>query len=163
MMKRISLPLYQLVKKGIFKWTQAESTSRGNLLYLVRLHLKNYIFKPERVLFILADTSAVETSAFCTQWDPNTLNLNTVAAKPTEALRRQSPVHREAFGVSCAMTLVRPHLLTTKAPVNYLFTDASSISYIGRTKYFSNLLMDLSLEILLYPTLQAIQVPGRVI
>ena len=45
MMKRIFLPLYQLVKKGIFVWTKAESESWGDLLYLVSLHLKNLIFK----------------------------------------------------------------------------------------------------------------------
>ena len=91
MMKRISLPLYQLVKKGVFVWGEAKCTSSGNLFYLVSLHLKNHIFKPERVMFNLADT--VETSAFCTQWDPTTLNLNMLAAKSTlltEALRIQS-------------------------------------------------------------------------
>ena len=107
--------MHQLVKNGIFVWTKAESESWGDLLYLVSLHIKNFIFKPERVLFVLADATAVKTSAFICQWDQNTLNLNIIAAKSTlltEALRRQSPVHREAFGVSCAMTLGRPYLLT---------------------------------------------------
>jgi hypothetical protein len=165
-LNRVALPLYQMVKSNHFVWTVAASQAWGDLLFLVSLHLKNYIFQPARPLFLLAYTSAIETSTFIAQWNSQTLNLNIVSAKSnllTTALRHQSPIHREAYGVSCVLSQARPYLLTSTAPASYLFTDASSISYIGRVKFFNNFLMDLSLEISQYPSLNVIHTPGRVL
>jgi hypothetical protein len=161
-LKPVALPLYQIVKSNHFVWTVAASQAWGDLLFLVALQLKNYIFQPSRQY----DTSAVETSTFIAQWNSQTLNLNIVSAKSnllTTALRLQSLVHRKAFGVSCVLSQARPYLLTSTAPASYLFTYASSISYIGRVKFFNNFLMNLSLEISQYPSLTVIQTPGRVL
>ena len=111
MMKWISLPLYQLVKKGVFVWGEAECTSWANLLYLVSMHLKNYIYKPERIMFILADTSVVETSEFCTQWNPTSLycgsqvhiaNRGTPQTKPRTPGSIRSVMRYDLKVTSCA-------------------------------------------------------------
>ena len=52
------------------------------------------------------------------------------------ALRRQAAVHREAFGVDQLLELAKPYHFQSTSPVNYLFNDASSISYISRNKPF---------------------------
>ena len=78
-------------------------------------------------------------------------------------MRRQSPVHREAVGLRKVIDLAKPYLIQTVAPVNYLFTDASSLSYINRLKHFNSFLQDLSEEISMYPTLTVIHTPGRVL
>jgi hypothetical protein len=47
-LKRVALPLYQMVKSNHFVWTVAASQAWGDLLFLVSLQLKNYIFQPAR-------------------------------------------------------------------------------------------------------------------
>ena len=68
---------------------QAESYS--NLLYIMTLAIKNSIFNPKYPLFLLTDTSAVESSVFICNWHPDTLQLNIVSTKSsllTTAMRR---------------------------------------------------------------------------
>ena len=69
-LKRIAYPLIRMVKSGIFKWTKAESHSWHNILYIMALAIKTAIFNPNHVLFLLVDTSAVESSHFLMQWHP---------------------------------------------------------------------------------------------
>ena len=139
-LKRIALPLYCIMKKGIFKWTQVEAEAYSDLLYLISLKVRNYIFQPSQPLILLTDASAVEASCIVCQWDKNQLNLQVVTAKSvllTTALRRNSPLHKEAFGLENVLKLDRPYLLQSKSPVNYIFTDASVLSYITRNKAFN--------------------------
>jgi hypothetical protein len=164
LMKRVAIPLYKIVKEGKFKWTKVECESYSNLLYLMGLQIRNYIFDPTKPLMLMADTSAVESSLLIFQWDPDTLSLQIVTTKSillTTALRRQAPVHREAHGVDRVMDLAKSYLFQTSAPVNYLFDDASSISYIARNRPFSSFLQTLSETLSMYPSLVVIHLPGR--
>ena len=77
-MKRVAIPLFKLVKVGVFKWTKVECESYSNLLYLMGLQIRNYIFDPTKPLMLMADTSAVESSLLIFQWDPDTLTLKIV-------------------------------------------------------------------------------------
>ena len=98
------------------------------------------------------------------QWDQTALDLQITHTKSillTTALRRQSPVHRESFGVQSLLKLARPYLFQSTAPVNFLFNDASSISYIARGKPFSSFLQTLSEEMSMYPSLTLVHLPGR--
>ena len=79
----------------------------------------------------------------------------------TVSQRRQSPIHKEADGVHRVIDLGKPYLLQTLSPHNYLLTDAASISYISRAKYFDNFLMEISITISEYPSLHVVQCPGR--
>ena len=98
-------------------------------------------------------------------WDvPKTLNLQITHTKSillNTSLRRQSPVHREAFGVSALMTMAKPYLFQSAAPANFLFSDVSSISYIARNKPFSSFLQTLSEDLSMHPSLVVIHLPGR--
>ena len=132
-MKRLAIPLYQLIKTGIFKWEKVHAHAYGNLLYLMSLQIRNHIFDPTRPLMAMAETSALETSLVLFQWNPDTLNLDIIHTKSillSTSIRRQSPVHREAFGVSQLLALAKPYLFQSSATINFLFNDASSMSYI---------------------------------
>ena len=59
------------------------------------------------------------------------------------------------------MDLAKPYLFQSTPPVNYLFNDASSISYIARNKPFSSFLQTLSETLSMYPSLVVIHLPGR--
>ena len=74
-MKRIALPLYQVLKSGKFTWTQTEAESYQNLLFIMSLAIKNSIYNPKQPLFLLTDTSAVESSVFICNWDLDKLQL----------------------------------------------------------------------------------------
>ena len=118
---------------------------------------QKYIFHPNDPLIGLTDASAVEQSAIVTQWCKKKLDLEIIAAKSTlftTAQRRQSPLHRESLGVNQLLQIARPYLLQSKSPNNYIFCDASSISYISRVKPFSNFLQQLADEMSKYPGLQ---------
>ena len=102
LLKRLAIPLYKIIKDGEFKWTRVECESYSNLLYLMGLQIRNYIFDPTKPLMLMADSSALESSLVLFQWNPDTLTLDIVTTKSillTTALRRQAAVHREAFGV----------------------------------------------------------------
>ena len=45
LLKRIAMPLYYIVRTGIFVWTQVHLESYNNLLYLMALQVRNYILK----------------------------------------------------------------------------------------------------------------------
>ena len=110
LMKRVAIPLYKIIKEGKFRWTKVECESYSNLLYLMGLQIRNYIFDLTKPLMLMADTSAVESSLLIFQWDPDTLTLQIVTTKSillTTALRRQAPVHREAHGVDRVMDLAK--------------------------------------------------------
>ena len=77
------------------------------------------------------------------------------------AQSRQSPLHRESLGVNQLLQIARPYLLQSKSPNNYIFCDASSISYISRVKPVSNFLQQLADEISQYPGLQVVHAFGR--
>ena len=79
----------------------------------------------------------------------------------TVSQRRQSPIHKEADGVHHVIDLGKPYLLQTLSPHNYLLTDAASISYISRAKYFDNFLMEISITISEYPSHHVVHCPGR--
>ena len=164
LMKRIAMPLYFIVRTGEFKWTQVHLESYNNLLYLMALQVRNYIFNPELPLMMMSDMAALEVSSAIFQWCPDTLSLKLLQTKSlllTAALRRQSPVHKEAYGTDLTLKEARPYLFQTKSKVNYLFSDASSISYIAHTKPFSSFLQQLSEEVSRHPSLTAIHMPGR--
>ena len=164
-MKRLAIPLYCLIKSGVFTWEKIHSEAYGNLLYLMGLQVRNHIFDPSKPLLLMADTSALESSMVIFQWDQEKLDLQITHTKSillTTALHRQSPVHRESFGVHSLLKLAKPYLFQSTAPVNYLFNDASSISYTARGKPFSSFLQTLSEEMSLYPCLTVIHLPGRV-
>ena len=107
----------------------------------------NYIFDPTKPLMLMSDGSAIESSLLIYQWNPDLLTLDIVSTKSmllTTALRNQAAIHREAFGVDRVMELAKPYLFQSTSPVNYLFTVASSISYVSRNKPFSSFLQTLS-------------------
>ena len=128
----------------------------GNILFLMALSIKNQLFNPEFPLILLTDSSYIDQSSFCCQWDPHHLQLAIIRSQ-----RRQSPIHKEADGVHRVIDLGKPYLLQTLSPHNYLLTDAQSISYISRAKYFDNFLMEISITISEYPSLHVIHTPGR--
>ena len=164
LMKRLAIPLYKMIKDGNFIWGKVQAEAYGNLLYLMGLQIRNYIFDPSKPIMAMADTSALETSLVIFQWNPATMNLQIIHTKSillSTSIRRQSPVHREAFGVSSLLAMAKPYLFQSTAPANFLFNDASSISYIARNKPFSSFLQTLSEELSMYPSLVVIHLPGR--
>ena len=84
-MKRIALPLYQVLKSGKFTWTKIEAESYSNLLYIMSLAIRNTIYNPKHPLFLLTDTSAVESSVFICNWHPDNMQLNIIATKRLKA------------------------------------------------------------------------------
>ena len=138
--------------------------SLWQLVYLMGLQVRNHIYDPSKPLLLMADTSALESSMVIFQWDQAALDLQITHTKSillTTALKHQSLVHRESLGVQSLLKLARPYLFQSTAPVNFLFNDASSISYIARGKPFSSFLQTLSEEMSLYPSLTVIHLPGR--
>ena len=77
------------------------------------------------------------------------------------SIRHQSAIHREAYGINELIAMARPYLFQSTSPVNYLFNDVSSISYISRNKPFSSFLQSLAEELSLFPSLTIIHMPGR--
>ena len=119
----------------------------SNLLYLMSLQIPTYIYDPVKPLMLMADTSALESSLVIYKWCANILNLQITYTKSiilTSSLKFQSPVHRETFGVSSLLTLAKLYLFQSTAQTNFLFSDASSISYIARNKPFSSFWQTLS-------------------
>ena len=164
LMKRLAIPLYQIVKTGTFIWERIHAEAYSNLLYLMSLQVRNYIYHPAKPLLLMTDTSALESSLVVFQWCAKTLNLQITHTKSillTTSLRRQSPVHREAFGVSALLQLAKPYLFQSTTQTNFLFSDASSISYIARSKPFSSFLQTLSEDLSMHPSLVVIHLPGR--
>jgi hypothetical protein len=164
LMKRLAIPLYKIIKENKFRWTIVEAESYANLLYLMGLQIRNYIFDPTKPLMLMADGSAVESSLLIFQWNADLLSLDMVSTKSmllTTALRNQAAIHIEAFGVDRVLELAKPYLFQSLSPVNYLFTDASSISYVSRNKPFSSFLQALSETMSMYPSLTVVHMPGR--
>ena len=98
------------------------------------------------------------------QWDDQKLNLRIIGAKSvllTTALRRQSPLHKEAFGLQLALTQAHPYLLQSKSNNNFIFTDASVLSYITRNKAFNNFLQALSENLSYYKGLSIVHISGH--
>ena len=63
----------------------------NNLLYLISLRIRNYIFQPNDPIIGLTDASAVEQSGIVTQWCKKKLNLKIIAAKSTLFTTAQRP------------------------------------------------------------------------
>ena len=166
LLKRTALPLYQILKSGKWTWKQVHLESYNNLLFLMSLQLRNTIYNPKKPLCSFADTSILESGLLVFQWNPDLLSLDLVATKsillPT-SIRRAAPVHREAFGLSSLMDMLKPYLFQTKSEHNFIFNDASSIGYIARNKPFSSFLQTLSEELSLHPSLHIIHCPGRIL
>ena len=74
-MKRLAIPLYKLIKDGKFEWLKPHAEVYGNLLYLMGLQIRNYIYDPAKPLMLMANTSALESSLVIFQWNAKTLDL----------------------------------------------------------------------------------------
>ena len=61
------------------------------------------------------------------------------------------------------MDSARSYLLQSEAKYNFLFVDASSISYISRVRPFEKFLFELSCTLSEYPSLSVVHCPGRVL
>ena len=72
-LKRIAYPLFDMVKKNVFQGTRVESHSWGNIPFLMALSIKNQLYNPEFPLILLTDSSYIDQSSFCCQWDPHHL------------------------------------------------------------------------------------------
>ena len=163
-MKRISVPLYHIIKTGKFKWGKVEAQAYTNLLFLFALQLKNHIHDPKKPLILYADTSALESGLSAFQFDKDKLALQLISTKSVLlplSVRRQAAVFRECFGVEALLSMAKPYLFQTQSPHNFLLNDASSIGYLSRMKTFSSFLQNLSEHLSLYPSLTTIHTPGR--
>ena len=73
------------------------------------LSINNQLYNPKFPLILLTDSSYIDQSSFCYQWDPHHLQLVIIRCRGhllTVAQRRQSPVHKEADGVHRSSNLV---------------------------------------------------------
>ena len=58
-LKRVSVVLYDIIKKGVWVWKKVHAEAYQNLLFIMALSLKNYIFNPKQPLILIPDTSAL--------------------------------------------------------------------------------------------------------
>ena len=93
-MKRLAIPLYKIIKDGISIREKVNLHAYENLLYLMGLQIRNYIFDPAKPLMCMADTSVLETSLVIFQWDAKSMNLQITHTKSillSTSIRRQRP------------------------------------------------------------------------
>ena len=125
------------------------------------LQIRNYIYDPAKPLMLMADTSVLDMSLVIFQWDAQSLKLQITHTKSilqSTSIMCQSPVHREAFGVSSLLTMAKPYLFQSTAQTNFPFSDGSSISYIARNRAF---MQTLSENLSMHPSFIVIHLPGR--
>ena len=134
-LKRLAIPLYQMMQSKVFTWNKEQSQAWGNLRFLMSLHIKNSIFNPQLPIMLFSDSSILETAAVISQWNPKLLDFQILTCKSilfSQSLRNAAPVHRESEGIATLLDLSKIYLFQSKASTNYLFSDISSVSYISR-------------------------------
>ena len=114
--RKVSLPLLQMLKSGKFRWQKAESEAFSEVKMLVMLKVRNYIFNPDNNLLLSADASRV-CAAYCLYQINSDGRLELVNCKSQifgSAQLKQSSVYREAAGLMWSIDEIRPYILACK-------------------------------------------------
>ena len=161
--KLVLVPIQQMILSGVFKWTKAEAESFNNLKMLVLLRIKNYIFDPNKLHFLVTDASKVAAGVVLLQAEENgeLLPIITHCKIFSTAQMRQSSVLREAAALMFGVEKCRPFLLQCRNPMSIL-TDCQALQAIRRNREFEHRFFEYSLCLSQY-NVQVLYIPGQVL
>jgi RNase H-like domain found in reverse transcriptase/Reverse transcriptase (RNA-dependent DNA polymerase) len=148
----LKFPLNQILRSGIFSWTQEADDAWENIKVMVALDIKLTIPNKDEQLLITTDASKVACS--CILWVCRSNNLKVVGcySKLFSHADSLKNIHfQETYALVQAFSHFRPYLLNTTQTV-IVFTNARTLIWVSRNREYNiawlvNKLAKIQLEI----------------
>lgn len=158
-----SLPLIQLTKSEFFYWNKAEAEAWSELIFLAKLNMKNYIFDPNKSIFLELDASSLAGGYAVYQLsnEGKLLLIRCGSKLWSKEDRNSSAVNRELANAIWTLEQVEDLLRNCKQDC-FFFTDCSSASLLGNLKSKNPHMVEKSIFFRSFTNLHAFFLKGRI-
>ena len=162
-LRLLALPMLAAMKKEVFSWGKLEEQSFRNVLFIISLQMKMSHFNPSEILLITTDASHVSINASYFNFHPKSGELelfDTVTKILSEGQLRYPPVAKECLGLMYALTHGESYIRANTTGT-WVFSDASSLQHIQRTKIYNAKQFNNSIFISSLPRVSFFYVSGK--
>ena len=161
-LKKLLLPIHQMVCSGVFKWDRACSEAYNEIKLLISLNIKNQIFDSNREVIIQTDSSKLAIGIVA--WQPDDYGklqlLDTKSSFLTASQMRKQPVERECSAITYALDQFQDYILGCKKTV-YLLTDSKPLVALKRSKLTNSRFYEQSILLTSFPNLEVVFLHGK--
>ena len=162
-LRLLALPILAAMKKEKFTWGKLEEESFRNILFIISLQMKMSHFNPSWILLITTDASHVAINASYFNFHPKTGELqlfDTITKILSGGQLRHPPVSKECLGLMYALTHGESYIRANTTGT-WVFSDASSLQHIQRTKTYNAKQFNNSIFISSLPRVSFFYVSGK--
>ena len=163
-LKKLVLPIHEMVKGGKFYWNQTEAHAYNEIKMLISLGMKNQIFDPDKNLVIEVDASKLAVAACI--WQVNEHGklelLSTASSILSQAQIRSPSIIREAAALTFALEKFEQYILGSNRKC-YLLSDASALACLARSKNTSSRFYEQTILLTSYQNLEVIFLQGKIL
>ena len=136
-LSELKFPLNQILRSGIFSWTEEADLAWSRIKSIITLDIKLTIPYQDEKLLLTTDASKVACS--CILWVLRNKQLKVVGCysklfSHTDSLKN---IHfKETYALVLGLDHFRPYLLNTNQTIT-IFTDARALIWVGRNREYS--------------------------
>ena len=162
-LRLLALPILAAMKRENFTWGKLEEEAFRNILFVISLQIKMSHFNPDWILLITTDASHVAINASYFNFHPKSGELqlfDTVTKIFSGGELRHPPVSKECLGLMYALTHGESYIRANNT-ATWVFSDASSLQHIQRTKIYNAKQFNNSIFISSLPRVNFFYVSGR--
>ena len=161
-LRKVAIPLFDMVKSDNFKWTEVEHNSWEAVKMLISLQFENTPLDPEKPLFCTVDASQVACCYLLFQLcDEGFIRMVYTKSKIFDLSTRNKPsVLRELTGL--LYLLIQEEQTIKNHPKRvFILTDCSSLSYLQRNRYANHKLGEMAIYISTFHNINIFYTPGQ--
>jgi RNase H-like domain found in reverse transcriptase/Reverse transcriptase (RNA-dependent DNA polymerase)/Integrase zinc binding domain len=133
----LKFPLNQILRSGIFSWSQEADDAWESIKALIALDIRLTVPRKDEQLLITTDASKVACSCIlwvCRDDDIRVVGCYSKLFSHADSLKN---IHfKETYALVQAFQHFRPYLLNTTQPI-IVFTDARSLIWVSRNREYS--------------------------
>ena len=162
LLKKIMLPITNMIKGAEFYWDKACAHAFNEIKMLISLNIKNVIFDPDKALVIETDSSKVAVAGVLWQVnDLGTLELLSTSSSVLALAQMRSPsVIRETSAMTYSIDKFEEYILGSHQKC-FLISDASALACLARSKNSSSRFYEQTILLTSYPNLEVVFLRGR--
>ena len=160
-LRKVAIPLFDMVKSDNFKWTEVENNAWEAMKMLISLEFENTPLDPEKPLFCTVDASQVACCYLLFQLcDEGFIRMVYTKSKIFDLSTRNKPsVLRELTGL-LYLLIQEEHTIKNHLKRVFILTDCSSLSYLQRNRYSNHKLSEMALYISTFQNINIFYTPG---
>ena len=146
LLRKITAPLQEMVKSGVFRWDRIHQESWESMKLLCGLQFTNSVIDQTKHLYIATDSSQIAIAFLCFQISDSgeMILIFTDCRILKQNDRNRAAAFRELLGLLFSVISLEDDIRMHQKQV-ILLTDAISLSLLHRQKFHNNWLLEISI------------------